>query len=102
MPAKVELDQIGSIDLLEASVPETKAKLEAFAEEKKKAGINVVIIDFTHPTAVNSNADLYNSLKIPFVMGTTGGVRIYIYIVQANEIKIVLTTTTTTRIVSYF
>merc|ERR1719331_2363324 len=38
-------------------------------------GKSLVIIDFTHPTAVNPNADLYASTKCPFVMGTTGGDR---------------------------
>ncbi|MGM0453861.1 MAG: dihydrodipicolinate reductase [Thermodesulfobacteriota bacterium] len=34
-----------------------------------------VAIDFTHPTAVNDNADFYCRHHIPFVMGTTGGDR---------------------------
>jgi len=34
-----------------------------------------LIVDFTLPTAVNANAELYCSLGIPFVMGTTGGDR---------------------------
>lgn len=34
-----------------------------------------VIVDFTMPTAVNHNAELYCASKIPFVMGTTGGDR---------------------------
>jgi 4-hydroxy-tetrahydrodipicolinate reductase len=34
-----------------------------------------IAIDFTHPTAVNSNALFYTKNKIPFVMGTTGGDR---------------------------
>ncbi len=34
-----------------------------------------IAIDFTHPTAVNSNALFYTQYKIPFVMGTTGGDR---------------------------
>ncbi len=32
-------------------------------------------IDFTHPSAVNPNADFYCRHRIPFVMGTTGGDR---------------------------
>lgn len=32
-------------------------------------------IDFTHPTAVNTNAVFYSEHRIPFVMGTTGGDR---------------------------
>ncbi len=34
-----------------------------------------IAIDYTHPTAVNSNALFYTQNKIPFVMGTTGGNR---------------------------
>jgi len=34
-----------------------------------------ISIDFTHPTAVNSNAQFYVTHLLPFVMGTTGGDR---------------------------
>lgn len=34
-----------------------------------------ITIDFTHPTAVNANADFYCRHQLPFVMGTTGGDR---------------------------
>jgi 4-hydroxy-tetrahydrodipicolinate reductase len=34
-----------------------------------------ISVDFTHPTAVNANADFYCRHKLPFVMGTTGGDR---------------------------
>ena len=34
-----------------------------------------ISIDYTHPSAVNSNALYYVQNKIPFVMGTTGGDR---------------------------
>ncbi len=34
-----------------------------------------IIIDYSHPLAVNRNAELYTKLNIPFVMGTTGGNR---------------------------
>jgi len=36
---------------------------------------NLVAIDFTHPSAVNSNAEWYIKNSLPFVMGTTGGDR---------------------------
>eukprot|EP00531_Pseudo-nitzschia_arenysensis_P018887 CAMPEP_0116121066 /NCGR_PEP_ID=MMETSP0329-20121206/3504_1 /TAXON_ID=697910 /ORGANISM="Pseudo-nitzschia arenysensis, Strain B593" /LENGTH=339 /DNA_ID=CAMNT_0003614865 /DNA_START=77 /DNA_END=1096 /DNA_ORIENTATION=+ len=36
---------------------------------------NVLAIDYTHPSAVNSNAEFYVEQKLPFVMGTTGGDR---------------------------
>lgn len=34
-----------------------------------------ICIDFTHPSAVNSNAEFYCERSTPFVMGTTGGDR---------------------------
>jgi len=34
-----------------------------------------IAIDYTHPSAVNSNALFYTQHEIPFVMGTTGGDR---------------------------
>ncbi|MBU1340384.1 MAG: dihydrodipicolinate reductase [Proteobacteria bacterium] len=34
-----------------------------------------ITIDYTHPSAVNSNAIFYTQNKLPFVMGTTGGDR---------------------------
>ncbi len=34
-----------------------------------------ITVDYTHPTAVNANAELYCTLGLPFVMGTTGGER---------------------------
>lgn len=36
---------------------------------------NLLVIDYTHPSAVNSNAKFYVQQKLPFVMGTTGGDR---------------------------
>ena len=38
-------------------------------------GATLVAIDFTHPTAVNKNAEWYAEVGLPFVMGTTGGDR---------------------------
>lgn len=34
-----------------------------------------ISVDFTHPSAVNANADYYCRRRLPFVMGTTGGDR---------------------------
>ncbi|MFZ7126935.1 MAG: dihydrodipicolinate reductase [Desulfobacterales bacterium] len=34
-----------------------------------------ITIDFTYPSAVNSNAEFYCRLGLPFIMGTTGGDR---------------------------
>lgn len=55
-----------------------KEEIES-AIEGLRAGIedtnNLLVIDFTHPSAVNSNAIFYAENKLPFVMGTTGGDR---------------------------
>ena len=42
---------------------------------KQGFGRNFFIVDFSHPSAVNVNAEIYCELSIPFVMGTTGGDR---------------------------
>ena len=41
----------------------------------KKSEGPFICADFTHPTAVNANADFYCRHELPFVMGTTGGDR---------------------------
>ncbi|KAI4365259.1 hypothetical protein MLD38_021258 [Melastoma candidum] len=40
---------------------------------------NMIVVDFTVPDAVNSNAELYTKIGVPFVMGTTGGDRTKLY-----------------------
>jgi 4-hydroxy-tetrahydrodipicolinate reductase len=53
-------------------IPPDKAKETLILLKTKE---NFIIIDYTHPTAVNINANLYCECNIPFVMGTTGGDR---------------------------
>lgn len=36
-------------------------------------GLPDIIVDFTHPSAINENVSFYTENKIPFVLGTTGG-----------------------------
>ncbi|KAL3935023.1 MAG: hypothetical protein SGBAC_009377 [Bacillariaceae sp.] len=52
---------------------EIKAAIEGMKESCGEK--NVLAIDYTHPSAVNSNALFYAENKLPFVMGTTGGDR---------------------------
>ncbi|XP_074310972.1 4-hydroxy-tetrahydrodipicolinate reductase 2, chloroplastic-like [Silene latifolia] len=40
---------------------------------------NLVVVDYTVPTAVNDNAELYCKVGVPFVIGTTGGDREKLY-----------------------
>jgi len=49
-------------------------KTSGIKDIKKKHG-QFLSVDFTHPSAVNSNAEFYCSAELPFVMGTTGGDR---------------------------
>ena len=50
---------------------------------REEAG-EFVAIDFTHPSAVNDNAQFYCDNDIPFVMGTTGGDRDQLYATIQN------------------
>ena len=52
--------------------PELREKEMSEVIEKHASFIS---IDYTHPTAVNSNAKFYCKTVLPFVMGTTGGNR---------------------------
>jgi len=54
---------------------EPEKQKEAVAEMQAKYGKSLIMIDFTHPSAVNPNAEIYSGKKCPFVMGTTGGDR---------------------------
>lgn len=57
-------------------IPSTeKDELEASIAGVQEATDTLVAIDYTHPSAVNRNAQFYVAQGIPFVMGTTGGDR---------------------------
>ena len=58
-----------TIRLIQPEVRETALK-----QIKESEGV-FISVDFTHPSAVNSNAELYCNHGLPFVMGTTGGDR---------------------------
>mmetsp|Transcript_89374 Transcript_89374/g.177689 ORF Transcript_89374/g.177689 Transcript_89374/m.177689 type:complete len:289 (+) Transcript_89374:57-923(+) len=76
MPASCEVkegDQTVPVRLVSSENPE--AQKEAVKEMQAKHGKNLVIIDFTHPSAVNPNVELYSGQQCPFVIGTTGGDR---------------------------
>jgi 4-hydroxy-tetrahydrodipicolinate reductase len=56
-------------------VSDATGRLEAGKELKKKYGESLICVDFTHPSAVNMNAEFYAENGFAFVMGTTGGDR---------------------------
>ena len=63
-----QMDNI-TLELIKPDTRDEKIK------EIKLQFTSFIAIDYTHPTAVNSNALFYTKNKIPFVMGTTGGDR---------------------------
>ena len=82
------LEGPGCPDSIEVSLPSGNATvalaqpgdaarkaLESAKADAASRGLTLIAIDFTHPTAVNGNCDLYSALQVPFVLGTTGGDR---------------------------
>ena len=55
--------------------PEAREELAERAKAAFPEAGSLVCIDFTHPSAVNDNADWYGKHQLAFVMGTTGGDR---------------------------
>jgi 4-hydroxy-tetrahydrodipicolinate reductase len=48
---------------------------DSHIKQIKQSQGEFLTVDYTHPSAVNSNADFYCRFGLPFVMGTTGGDR---------------------------
>ncbi|MCP3873466.1 MAG: dihydrodipicolinate reductase [Desulfobacteraceae bacterium] len=63
-PLDTTIFELVKPDIREEKIIQIKSQFTSF-----------IAIDYTHPTAVNSNALFYTQHKIPFVMGTTGGDR---------------------------
>jgi len=55
--------------------PDARSDLAARALAEYPESGSLVCVDFTHPSAVNGNAEWYAAHQLPFVMGTTGGDR---------------------------
>eukprot|EP00927_Polykrikos_kofoidii_P074998 TRINITY_DN71051_c0_g1_i1.p1 TRINITY_DN71051_c0_g1~~TRINITY_DN71051_c0_g1_i1.p1 ORF type:complete len:301 (-),score=70.24 TRINITY_DN71051_c0_g1_i1:149-1051(-) len=54
---------------------DAEAQRNALEKMRDAYGERLVIVDFSHPSSVNVNADLYNAVGVAFVFGTTGGDR---------------------------
>lgn len=68
--------QIDSAEVMGRSIRLLKpADRDAAMASVRAAFPGFICIDYTHPSAVNSNAEFYVRHGIPFVMGTTGGDR---------------------------
>jgi len=62
------------IDGLSVKLIQADQRNSQIAQIKQSLG-EFLSVDFTHPSAVNSNAEFYCRYGLPFVMGTTGGDR---------------------------
>jgi len=77
MPESVHVDDGagGSPTLVKLYSFEQRDRLAAVAKAAYPEPGSLVCVDFTHPSAVNGNAEWYAEHGLPFVMGTTGGDR---------------------------
>lgn len=70
-------------DIIETAAKVNNLSVKLITPEKREIEIKNIIdkvgtfitVDYTHPTAVNDNAEFYCKMNLPFVMGTTGGDR---------------------------
>ena len=62
------------IDSLSITLIQPEKKNQAITEIVDRE-VSFVSVDYTHPSAVNGNAEFYCKHNLPFVMGTTGGDR---------------------------
>ena len=61
-----------------------------------------IVVDFTHPSAVNDNAACYCRYNLPFVMGTTGGDRAaLVKIVESSQTAAVIAPNMAKQIVGF-
>ena len=65
---------VTTIDGIEFNLIRPEVREEKLAAIVDRHG-QFISVDFTHPSAVNDNADFYCRSGLPFVMGTTGGDR---------------------------
>ncbi len=84
--------------------------IELIQPAQRDAKINAVIaseapfisVDFTHPSAINANAEFYCLHQLPFVMGTTGGDRNHLLAtVQRSQVSAVIAPNMAKQIVGF-
>ncbi len=85
-----------SIRLLQPDI--RAAEIEAMVDAEGP----FISIDYTHPSAVNTNAEFYCQYQLPFVMGTTGGDREQLEkIVRSSAIPAVIAPNMAKQIVGF-
>ena len=79
--------------------PDTRDQV--ITEIKRKEGV-FITVDYTHPSAVNANAEFYCRQGLPFVMGTTGGDRKHLSeTVKGSDISAVIAPNMAKQIVGF-
>lgn len=90
-----------NVDGIEIGLLKPENRDEKIKKIKKDYG-NFIAIDYTHPTAVNSNGEFYARHSIDFVMGTTGGDREKLFNdVEASSICAVIAPNMAKQIVGF-
>lgn len=78
-----------------------EAREQAIDDLKQTEGA-FLSVDYTHPSAVNANAEFYCKHQLPFVMGTTGGDRSQLEAcVRASSISAVIAPNMAKQIVGF-
>jgi len=75
MPAECIVEEGDTKISVQLVGPNGDAQTKTIAEMQAKYGAGLIVIDFTHPTAVMPNMEIYTAQKSSFVIGTTGGDR---------------------------
>ncbi|KAL6219253.1 hypothetical protein ACLB2K_012459 [Fragaria x ananassa] len=79
--------QVGTKEVLVHGPSDRESTLESLLVKYP----DLIVVDFTVPSAVNDNAELYCRVGVPFVMGTTGGDRDLLYkTVQDSKVYAVI------------
>ncbi|XP_077247945.1 4-hydroxy-tetrahydrodipicolinate reductase 1, chloroplastic-like isoform X2 [Tasmannia lanceolata] len=66
-----EIVQLGGMDIQLHGPSEREGVLSSVFDQHP----NVIVVDYTLPSTVNENVELYCKIGVPFVMGTSGGDR---------------------------
>lgn len=69
------VETCGSVEISLVSSKDPDAQRKALLEAIKGYGDRLVVVDCSHPSAVNPNAEMFTSVGCAFVMATTGGNR---------------------------
>jgi len=95
------IDEVFILDKINIKLIQPLNK-QAVIEEIKKITGSFISIDFTHPSAVNTNAEFYCKNNLPFIMGTTGGNRMQLHeTVASSQIPAVIAPNMAKQIVGF-